>query len=98
MRRAAKRDDNHAEIVAALRKAGGLVLDLGAVGGGCPDLLVWRAGVFKLLEVKDGAKSASRRELTPDQVKFHAIWPVTVVCSVDEAISAIFPSVPSADG
>lgn len=91
MRRAAKRDDNHAEIVAALRKAGALVLDLGAVGGGCPDLLTYSYSGFRLLEIKDGAKPPSDRKLTPDQVKFHAVWPVSVVTSVQEAIEAVFP-------
>lgn len=91
MRRAAKRDANHPEIVSGLRKAGCDVLDLGSVGCGCPDILVRRAGRLLLMEVKDGAKSASRRELTPDQVKFHAQWAgsVVVVKSLEEALAAI---------
>jgi hypothetical protein len=40
VRRAAKVDANHGEIVKALRSAGCGVLDLSAVGNGCPDLLV----------------------------------------------------------
>jgi hypothetical protein len=74
MRRAAKRDDNHADVVKALRSAGCWVLDLGSVGNGCPDLLVhgptypW---TLRLLEIKDGKKSPSARVLTPDQIKFH---------------------------
>ena len=40
MRRAAKIDSNHAEIVAALRGIGAYVMSLASVGGGCPDLLV----------------------------------------------------------
>lgn len=94
MRRKAKRDDNHAEVVKALRAAGCWVLDLAAVGDGCPDLLVhgptypWD---FRLLEVKDGAKSPSRRTLTPDQVEFHTgcRGPIVVVNSPAEALAAM---------
>ena len=40
MRQAAKRDANHAQIVKRFRDIGASVLDLGAVGKGCPDILV----------------------------------------------------------
>lgn len=93
MRRAAKVDDNHGEIVQALRDAGCGVLSLAAVGKGCPDLLVhgplypWR---HTLLEVKDGSKPPSARRLTPDQAKFHEAWKgwIHVVTSVEEALDA----------
>lgn len=91
MRRAAKRDANHAAIVAALRRCGCLVLDLGAVGNGCPDLLVNWAGVLTLLEVKDSAKPPSARKLTDDQLLFHAVWAearLAVVTTPEEAIAA----------
>lgn len=94
MRRAAKTDDNHASVVKALRSSGCWVLDLSAVGKGCPDLLVhgpvypWD---FKLLEVKDGSKSPSRQRLTPDQVEFHSgvRGPVHVVKSEAEALAVM---------
>lgn len=96
MRRAAKVDANHAAIVAALRDAGCGVLDLSAVGKGCPDLLVHpptfpECRMAVLMEIKDGAKSASRRKLTPAQVKFHAEWKgwIHTVTSVDEALKAV---------
>ncbi len=91
MRRAARVDANHAAIVAALRAAGCSVLDLSAVGGGCPDLAVGVAGRTVLIEVKDGAKPPSARALTPHQVRWHADWrggPVAVVCDVESAIRA----------
>lgn len=91
MRRAARRDDNHPEIVAALRKAGCLVLDLGAVGNGCPDLLVHCAGVLTLIEVKDGTKPPCERQLTPDQKLFHTVWAearLAVATTPEEAIYA----------
>ena len=71
MRRAAKVDTNHREIVAALERCGCSVQSLAAVGAGVPDLLVGvaaRAGRLTLLmEVKDGARPPSERRLTPDQ-------------------------------
>ena len=54
MRRAARVDDNHAKIVASLRLVGCTVLDLSAVGQGCPDIMVGLAGVNYLIEIKDG--------------------------------------------
>lgn len=93
VRRAARRDANHAEIVKALRAIGVMVLDLGAVGSGCPDLLVGCQGRLTLLEIKDGDKCVSARALTQDQVKFHREWlaaglPVFTVESVESAIHA----------
>lgn len=96
MRRAAKVDDNHGEIVKALRQAGCGVVDLSAVGNGVPDLLVHpptfpdcRQAV--LLEIKDGSKPACRQKLTPAQEKFHAGWKgwLFVVRNVDEALAAV---------
>jgi hypothetical protein len=42
-----------------------------------------------LLEIKDGAKSASRRQLTPHQIRFHADWPVQVVTNEEQALKAV---------
>lgn len=94
MRRAARVDENQNSIVKALRAHGCDVLSLAAVGNGCPDLLVSRPYSphhYFLLEVKDGAKPPSARELTPAQVKFHRDWkgPIHVVTSVEEALNAV---------
>ena len=92
MRHRAKLDANQTAIVDALRKAGCTVQSLAAVGGGVPDILVGWLGDILLMEIKDGTLSPSRRELTPDQIKWHAAWngtPVAVVKSVDEALRAI---------
>jgi Holliday junction resolvase len=72
MRRAARTDANHAAIVDALRKAGAHVTSLAAIGDGCPDLLVGYRQRLYVLEVKDGTKPPSARELTADQVQWHA--------------------------
>jgi hypothetical protein len=79
-------DANHATIVAVLRDAGALVLSLAPMGRGCPDLLVAHHGRLFLAEVKDGSKSPSRQRLTPDEARFHALWPVTILRSVDDAL------------
>lgn len=94
MRRAAKVDDNHAEIVKALRGAGCGVVSLAAVGNGCPDLLVHEPlfpWAHFLMEVKDGSKSPSKRKLTPEQARFHAAWKgwIHVVTSPSEALAAV---------
>lgn len=90
MRRKAKVDDNQNEIVDALRKAGCAVLSLAAVGKGCPDLLVQRAGIYLyLLEVKDGSKPPSARRLTPDQKEFFLSWNAYVVNDIAEALKAV---------
>ena len=91
MRRAAKVDDNQAEIVAALRRAGCSVCILSGVGNGCPDLSVGLRGVTYLLEVKDGSKCPSKRRLTAGEQQWHEKWRghVAVVNSVDDALDAV---------
>ena len=75
--------------MSTLRKAGCNVLSLAAVGQGCPDLLIHRAGSLFMLEVKDGSKSPSRQKLTPHQIQFHQDWPVHVVRNEEEALGAV---------
>jgi len=91
MRRAARTDSNHAEIVEALRRAGASVQSLAPVGCGCPDLLVGLRGVNTLLEVKDGSKRPSARRLTVDETRWHRAWlgQVVVVETVEQALKAV---------
>ena len=88
MRRAARTDANHEEIVKALRAVGATVQSLAAVGHGVPDLLVGYQGKTILMEVKDGKKSPSKRELTEDQVKWIDSWTGGSVFIVDNVESA----------
>jgi Holliday junction resolvase len=94
MRRAAKVDDNHAEIRAAFRSLGAEVVDCSHVGDGFPDLLVgWRGRVL-MVEVKDSRKPPSARKLTPAQTVFHVEWQrvgckVHVITNVDEALALL---------
>jgi Holliday junction resolvase len=92
MRRAARTDANQEEIVKALRAVGATVQSLAAVGHGVPDLLVGYQGKTILMEVKDGKKSPSKRELTEDQVKWIDSWrggSVFIVDTVEAAWNAL---------
>jgi hypothetical protein len=86
MRRAARVDNNHGEIVKALRGVGATVTSLAAVGQGVGDLLVSYRARWFVLEVKSpGGK------LTEDEW----VWigqqraEVKVVYSVEDALAAI---------
>lgn len=88
MKRAAKVDANQKQIVTALRQAGCTVQSLATVGKGCPDLIVGCQGRNFLLEIKDGSKPPSARQLTEDQQTWHQNWrgQVVVVESVVEVL------------
>jgi len=89
MRRAAKIDANHVQVVLALEAAGATVQSLAAVGKGVPDLLVGFQGKTLLFEIKDGNKPPSERRLTEDQLAWHGAWrggPLAVVDGPDAAL------------
>lgn len=89
--RRAKVDANQPAIVAMLRQVGASVQHLHKVGQGCPDILVgWRNKNY-LLEIKDGDKPHSARELTKAQHVWHATWQghSVIVKNIDEALKAI---------
>ena len=90
MRRAARRDDNEKEIVAALREAGAYVKVINDEG--TFDLLCWYNGRTLLLEIKDGTKPPSARRLTDAEQKFHDEWPgdnLHIINSVQEALDLL---------
>jgi len=90
MRRAARRDDNEKEIVAAMREAGAYVKAINDEG--LFDLLVSYRGKTLLIEVKDGAKPPSARRLTEAEQKFHDEWPgsdLYIINSVEEALALL---------
>lgn len=91
MRRAAKVDSNQSEIVAAFRKFGCSVLPLHMVGGGCPDIAVGKNRKTILIEIKDGNKAKSARELTKDETKFHSEWlgSLIIVEGLGDVISVV---------
>lgn len=73
-RRAARVDANQPEIVERLREAGCSVFITSDVGQGFGDILVGLRGKNYLVEIKDGDKSPSRRQLTPAEKKFSGNW------------------------
>lgn len=97
MRHAKRTDENHKTVVAELRAAlpEATVCDLSGSGKGVPDLLVGWAGRNFLLEIKDGSKPPSRRDLTDAQKEFHGAWQgqVAVVTSAAHAVAAILRSI-----
>ena len=91
MRRAAAVDANQPSIVGALRAIGASVQPLHSVGQGCPDLLVGHRGVNYLIEVKDGDKFPSARQLTEPQKVWHICWSgqVAIANNITEALEII---------
>lgn len=79
MKRAARVDANHGEIVEAFRQCGAEVLSLASLGKGCPDALVAFRGALALIEIK-----TPTAKLRPLQERFCARWPVSIVRSVDD--------------
>lgn len=84
-------DANHEQIVKGLRAIGATVRSTAMVGDGFPDLAVGFRGDTFLLEVKDGAKSPSRRQLTEAEREFHLGWKgrAGIVHSLEEAIDLV---------
>jgi len=91
MRRAARVDRNQKEIVDALRKIGCSVACTHTIGQGFPDIVVGAHGQNFLVEIKDGLLSPSKKELTPDEEKFHSLWrgQISIIESVHQALELV---------
>lgn len=74
MRRAARVDRNHSEVVTAFRAIGFSVADTSQLGCGFPDCVISRSNRTALVEVKDGEKPPSARKLTKDEQAFKDGW------------------------
>ena len=91
MRRAARVDENQGLIVKALRACGATVRII-SQGDGIPDLLVGYRGHTILMEVKDGNKPSSARQLTTAEQIFFDQWTggkLFIVNSVEEALDVL---------
>ncbi|KWN80844.1 hypothetical protein WM24_23700 [Burkholderia ubonensis] len=88
MRRAARVDDNQAEIVVGLRKIGASVTPIHQVGNGCPDLAVGYRGRTVLFELKDPKQPLSKRKLTDDEAIWFGSWrgEAYVIETIEQAI------------
>jgi hypothetical protein len=93
MRRAARKDANHNTITATLTSVGAEVFETHQVPG-LLDVLVAFRGRLTWLEIKDGAKPPSERQLTPAEAETIARLtrvgaPVAVVIDAESALRAI---------
>jgi hypothetical protein len=89
-------DANHSEILNGLTARGIVVRDTHSLGDGFPDAIAKgikkRYGEIVLLEIKDPAKSPSKRALTDDEKRFHGNWrgvPLFVVETIEQAMAAV---------
>ena len=91
MRKRARTDSNQQQIVDALRTAGVSIFFTGSLGCGFPDLVCGLRGQNFMLEIKDAAKSPSRRQLTLHEKEFHQQWRghVDIVSTPEEALRAV---------
>ena len=86
------RDKNHAPIVKALKKMGIAVLDLSAMGKGCPDIAAVGGplgGTVWLVELKNPDTRGGQGGVQPHQRDWMAAWPgeKTVLWSVEDAVA-----------
>lgn len=84
-------DANQNLIVKQLRKIGASVAITSMMGKGFPDLVIGFRGKNFLIELKDGAKSKSRKELTDDERRFFITWKGQIeICeNLDEILKVI---------
>jgi len=92
MKYAARTDANHAEIRQALRDIGVGVHDTSSAGKGLPDLLCVKDSRIVLVEVKNGKRPPSARELTVAQKALRATLQahgsdIAVVTNIGEALA-----------
>jgi len=72
--RARRVDSNHGQIIKAFRDLGFSVFDTSRVGQGFGDCVIARQMKTAIIEIKDGSKPPSARELTPAEKEFRAGW------------------------
>jgi hypothetical protein len=95
LRRAARKDRNHGEIVRALRAAGCVVADVSGTACGC-DVFVYAPRLDQTIavEIKDGSKPPSARAMTPTELEMQRTWTSAggryeVVLSVVDALEVV---------
>ena len=72
-RRAAKVDDNQADVVKLFRKLGWTVLIISQLKN-CCDIIISKSGRTVAVEIKDGKKPPSQRKLSDGEIKFRDNW------------------------
>jgi hypothetical protein len=92
MRRAPRKDANHAVVVAALEAFGVSVIDTSSMGGGFPDLICGFAGQTILMEIKNPKTAYGRKGLNANQLRWKEDWkggPYAVVTDVEGALRLV---------
>lgn len=89
--RARRVDKNHGELIALFRKAGCSVLDTSRLGDGAPDCTIGYGGISLVVEIKDGTRVPSQRQLTDDERRFAEGWKggYYIIKDADEAMSLV---------
>ncbi|WP_250533962.1 hypothetical protein [Caballeronia sp. AZ10_KS36] len=86
----AKKDANHAELVSAFKRLGVGVMDLSVLGSGVPDLLIWCAKRYLLVDIKNRGTGYGRRGLNQNQKDWADGWrggPVYLVYDLDDVVA-----------
>lgn len=78
-------DANHALLMQTFRKLGCSIIDLSAVGKGCPDLAIGKHGKTALVEIKRDDKAKH----TPAQLEFMAGWHGGTLATVRDIEGAV---------
>jgi endogenous inhibitor of DNA gyrase (YacG/DUF329 family) len=89
---ACKVDENHKEIVDAMKAVGASIIDTSRLGQGMPDLIVGFRGQTILLEIKNPKTQYGRKGLNANQRKWAEGWtggPLSIVDSVDAALRVL---------
>lgn len=92
MRKAARRDDNHNELVGVFRALGCTVFETDRVGEGFPDVVVGCIGVNHLVEIKNPGTDYGRAGLNQKQKLFNDPWrgeKVVAVWTQDEVTALV---------
>lgn len=87
MRRSARTDDNHDEIVKAFRRLGWSVLDIHQIPNSA-DIIVGKWLHSIVIEIKDGSKPPSKQNLTDGEIVFKSSWngDYRIIKSIDDVI------------
>jgi hypothetical protein len=90
MRRAARTDSNHQEIIDGLRQIGVTVFDTSMIPKFVDSVAGWR-GENYMFEFKDGDKPPSKRKLTAAQQELHESWRGTIyiIESLQDALEVL---------
>lgn len=83
MRKLARIDANHRQLLDLAQDLGGYVLDTHQLGAGAPDAMIWsRDKGWQAVEIK-----GARGHLTQDQVALHAVVPVRIWRSEQDVLA-----------